>query len=66
MKNMIKLTRQTGDSIFVNLDSVAFITSKVEMGVELTEVGFAGADNRSVLVKEGLSEVEENLAKYEN
>ncbi len=66
MKNMIKLTRQTGDAIFVNLDTVSFITSKVEMGVELTEVGFAGAENRSVMVKEGLSEVEENLTKYEN
>ena len=66
MKNMIKLTRQSGDTIFVNLDSVAFITSKVEMGVELTEVGFSGSDNRSVMVKEALSEVEETLAKYEN
>ncbi len=66
MKNILKLTRQTGDTVFINLDNTSFLTSKVEMGVELTEVGFSGVESRSIMVKESISEVEDMIFKYEN
>ena len=66
MKNILKLTRQTGDTVFINLDNTSFLTSTVEMGVELTEVGFSGVESRSIMVKESISEVEDMIFKYEN
>tara|TARA_Y100001938_G_scaffold45358_2_gene63018 strand:- start:2083 stop:2283 length:201 start_codon:yes stop_codon:yes gene_type:complete len=66
MNNMIKLTRQTGDPIYVNIDNVNFLTSKVELGADVTEVAFTGSDKQAVMVKETLAEVEEMYFQNEN
>ena len=61
MKNnkMLKLIRQSGDAVFVNMDRVNFVTTKHEMGSSVTEVGFM--DKQSLTVTESIEDLEKLL-----
>ena len=58
MIKIAKLTRQSGESVFVNLDNVNFITQIEHLGQTLTEVNFSGGNDQSLLVADSIEDVE--------
>tara|TARA_B000000565_G_scaffold200988_1_gene154607 strand:+ start:102 stop:323 length:222 start_codon:yes stop_codon:yes gene_type:complete len=61
MKDLLLLTRQSGDKVFVNPNNINYITTTEYMGQLLTEVNFVGAGQQSLLVTETFEEVSEKL-----
>ena len=61
MKDLLLLTRQSGDKVFTNARNINYITNTEYMGQLLTEVNFVGAGQQSLLVTETFEEVSEKL-----
>ena len=61
MKNLLLLTRQSGDKVFVNANNINYVTNTEYMGQLLTEVNFVGAGQQSLLITETFEEVSEKL-----
>ena len=65
-KNLLQLTRTSGDTLLVNWDNVAWVTNKDELNQKITEISFLAGGTEVILCQQTAEEIQQMVLNLEN